>query len=167
MEIHEQMHSGEVFGVWKYLSVTKSLLPTYQKLLNHTDEKDLRKFVEDLIGTMKQEIEQADQLLKVNGIGLPPSSPESSTTNSESIPINARFSTSEIASGLSINIATDLSTCSLIMGQSSREDIFEMFNKFHMEKAQYGERLLRMNKEKGWIAPPPPLHVTTSEPVDA
>lgn len=38
-----------------------------------------------------------------------------------------------------------------------REDIAMMFGRFHMQKATFGAKLLRMNKEKGWLVPPP-LH---------
>jgi hypothetical protein len=31
-----------------------------------------------------------------------------------------------------------------------------------MKKAQYGAKLLRMNKEKGWLVPPP-LNVKSSD----
>jgi hypothetical protein len=48
------------------------------------------------------------------------------------------------------------------MGQSIREDIAAMFGQFHLSKATYGARLLRINKEKGWLIPPP-LHVQTHE----
>jgi hypothetical protein len=41
-----------------------------------------------------------------------------------------------------------------------------MFGNFHTTKAQYGARLLRINKEKGWLIPPP-LHVQAPELVHA
>jgi len=46
-------------------------------------------------------------------------------------------------------------------GQCIREDIALMYGQFHMKKAQYGAKLLRMNKEKGWLVPPP-LNVKNS-----
>lgn len=163
---NEPMHYGEVFGVWSYLATTKGLLATYQTFINHTGDKDLRRFLDDVTGIMKQEIEQVENLLKVNGVGLPPSPPERPTANLESIPVGARFKDPEIAAGVSINIAAGLVACSQVMGQSIREDIALMFGQFHMTKAQYGARLLRINKDKGWLVPPP-LHVTTPEPVHA
>ena len=41
------------------------------------------------------------------------------------------------------------------MGQCIREDIALMFGKYHDERALFGAKLLRLNKEKGWIIPPP------------
>lgn len=159
---NEPMHYGEVFGVWSYLSVTKGCIAGYQTFINHTGDTDLRKFLEDIVHAMKQEIEQVENLLKVNGIGLPPSPPERPTASLESIPVGARFSDPEVAAAVTKDIATGLVACSQIMGQSIREDIGMMFGQFHTTKAQYGVRLLRINKEKGWLIPPP-LHVQTPE----
>jgi hypothetical protein len=72
----EPLHYGEVFGVWSYLLSTKGMRVGYQTFINHTGDEDLKKFLEDLTQNMEQEVEQVEQLLKVNGIGLPPSPPE-------------------------------------------------------------------------------------------
>jgi hypothetical protein len=160
---NEPMHYGEVFGVWSYLTVTKGMLAGYQTFINHTGDKDLRTFLEDLTKNMKQEIEQIEELLKVNGIGLPPAPPERPTASLESIPVGARFNDPEIAARVSLDLAAGLVSCSQIIGQAIREDIALMFGQFHMTKATYGARLLRINKEKGWLVPPP-LHQQTPEP---
>lgn len=160
---NEPMHYGEVFSVWSYLLGAKGYIAEYQTKMNHTGDTDLRKFLEDSIQTTKQEIEQVENLLKVNGIGLPPSPPEKPAASIESIPVGARFNDPEIAASVSKDIATGLVTCSQIMGQSIREDIGMIFGQFHVSKAQFGVRILRINKEKGWLIPPP-LHVQTREP---
>lgn len=163
---NEPMHYGEVFGVWSYLATTKGLLVAYQTFINHTGDKDLKSFLEDLTQGMKQEIQQIENLLKVNGIAPPPTAPERPVASLESIPVGARFNDPEIAAGVSMDIAAGLVACSQIMGQSIREDIGMMFGQFHITKAQLGGRLLRINKEKGWLVPPP-LHLQTPELVHA
>ncbi|QQE75800.1 DUF3231 family protein [Brevibacillus composti] len=162
----EPMHYGEVFGVWSYLSTTKGLVAAYQTFINHTGDRDLRGFLEDVVRSMKQESEQVENLLKINGVGLPPSPPERPTASLESIPVGARFNDAEIAAGVGRDIAAGLTACSQVISQCIREDIAMMFGQFHMTKAQFGARLLRINKEKGWLVPPP-LHVSTPEPVHA
>lgn len=52
--------------------------------------------------------------------------------------------------------------CSSVMGQCLREDIAVLFGTFHMNKARLGARLLRLNKEKGWVVLPP-MHMQTPE----
>lgn len=159
----EPMHYGEIFGVWSYLLTAKGLVAGYQTLLNHTGDEDLKRFIEDSIeNVLKPEIQETENLLKENGIALPPSPPERPKACWENIPAGARFTDPEIAAMLSKDIAAGLVACSTIMGQCIREDIALMYGQFHMKKAQYGATLLRMNKEKGWIVPPP-LNVKSSD----
>jgi len=56
-----------------------------------------------------------------------------------------------------MNIAAGLVACSQLIGQSIREDIAAMFAQIHMQKVALGGKYLRLNKEKGWLIPPP-LH---------
>jgi hypothetical protein len=159
---HEPMHYGEVFGVWSYLFTTKQLLAGYQTYINHNGDDDLDDILRDMTRSMKEEIKQVEDLLKVNGIAIPPSPPEKPVANVESIPVGARFTDPEISASVSMNLAQGLVTCSQIMGQCIREDIALLFGKFHLSKAQFAARLLRINKEKGWLIPPP-LHLDTPE----
>lgn len=160
----EPMHYGEVFSVWSYLHASKGLYSAYQTYMNHAGDKDLRKFLEDITSNMmKREIEEIEGLLKVNGIVPPPSPSEKPQADLESIPVGARFSDPEISAAVAKNLAEGLVACSTIMAQSIREDIGAMFGQFHMKNAQYSLTLLRMNKEKGWLVPPP-LHLKTPEP---
>jgi hypothetical protein len=159
---NEPMHYGEVFGVWSYLSTTKGMLAGYQTFINHNGDDDLDSFLRDTTQSMKEEIKQVENLLKINGIALPPSPPEKPVANTESIPAGARVTDPEISARVSMDIAQGLVACSQVIGQSIREDIAMMFGQFHTTKAQFGARLLRINKEKGWLIPPP-LHVDTPE----
>lgn len=163
---NEPMHYGEVFGVWGYLSTAKGLLVGYQTFINHTGDKDLKGFLEDLTREMKQEIQQVEELLKVNGVALPPTPPERPVASLESIPVGARFNDPEIAAGVARDLAAGMVTCSQIIGQCIREDIAMMYTQFHSAKVQAAGRLLRISKEKGWLVPPP-LHLQTPELVHA
>ncbi len=158
----EPMHYGEVFGTWSYLMVAKGLVAGYQTHLNHAGDEDLQKLIEEAIQGAQQEIKEIETLLKENGIGLPPTPPERPKACIDDIPVGARFQDPEIAAGLSANIASGLVSCSTIMGQSIREDIAMMFGQFHTQKAAFGAKVLRLNKEKGWLIPPP-LHHSKAE----
>ncbi|EMT52890.1 MULTISPECIES: DUF3231 family protein [Brevibacillus] len=162
----EPMHYGEVFGVWSYLSASKGLLVTYQTFINHTGDKDLKGFLEDLTRAMQQEIQQVENLLKANGVAPPPTPAERPVASLESIPAGARFNDPEIAAGVGHDLAAGLVACSQIIGQCIREDIAMMYSQFHSAKVQFGQRLLRISKEKGWLVPPP-LHLQTPELVHA
>lgn len=161
---NEPMHYGEVAGVWAYLFTTKSLYAEYQVFLNHAGDVDLRDFIQDVIRGKKQEIEQVENLLKANGVALPPAPPDRPSVSIEQIPAGARINDPEIAGAITRDIALGLVSCSSIIGQCIREDIAAMFVQYHANNLQLGARLLRLNKEKGWLIPPP-LHVQAPEAV--
>lgn len=154
----EPMHYGEVFSTWSFLLTAIGAISSFQAHLNHAGDEDLQKFLEEAIEVGKQEVKQVETLLKANGVGLPPTPPERPKACLEDIPVGARFTDPEIAAGLSMSIAAGLIACSTIMGQSIREDIGMMFGQFHIQKAALGAKVLRLNKEKGWLIPPPLHH---------
>lgn len=158
----QPMHYGEVFAIWSYLVGEKSMVAMYQTLINHTGDEDLKKLLEEAVQSAKREIEQIEELLKLNGVGLPPTPPERPVANLEDIPVGGRVMDQEIGAMLSTNAAKGLVACSTIMGESIREDIGMMFGQFHMNKAQFGTKVLRLNKEKGWLIAPP-LHVHSTK----
>lgn len=80
----------------------------------------------------------------------------------EDIPAGAKFNDPEISAALSADLAAGLVGCSQAMGTSIREDIALMYGQFHASKALIGGKLLRLNKNKGWLVPPP-LHVNYPE----
>ena len=159
----EPLHYGEVFSTWSYLLGIKGLKGSYQTLLNHIGDEDLKRFVRDAIDhVLNPEINEIENLLKVNGVGLPPSPPDKPIASFEAIPTGARFSDPEIAASIANDIRAGLISCSTIMAESIREDVGAMFAQFHMKKAQGGLNLLRMRKEKAWLIPPP-LHKRAPE----
>ena len=114
--------------------------------------------LEEVIKEGQQEIEQIEALLKANGIGLPPAPPDRPNADLNDIPTGARFTDPEIAAMLSSNIAAGLIACSTIIGRSIREDIAMMFGQIHVKKAALGAKSLKLNKDKGWLIPPPLHH---------
>ncbi len=159
---NEPLHYGEVFSMWSNLLANHGAIAASQTFVNHTGDEDLRKLVEEGIEGLKEENKQIEQVLKANGIGLPPAPPERPTASLEEIPVGARFSDPEISATLSKNTGEALVACSQVIAQCVREDIALMYGQFHMTKAQYGAKLLKLNKSKGWLVPPP-LHLNGPE----
>lgn len=151
----EPLHYGEVFSLWSYLSVAKGDSASYQTMYNHAGDKELKRFLEELVQGIRQETQEIEDILKVSGVVLPPSPPERSVANLEDIPVGARMNDPEISAAISLNIAQGLVACSQAIGQCTREDIAMLFGKYHMNKAQAGAKALRLNKEKGWLVLPP------------
>lgn len=162
----EPLNYGEIAGLWGFLMGENGAYAAYSTFLNHCGDTDLKKFIEDMMNNeMKPQIQQIETVLRANGIAIPPASPEKPIASIDTIPAGARFMDNEIAATISKNIATGLTSLSTIIGACTREDIATMCGQFHMEKGQYGLRLLKIQKEKGWLIPPP-LHKETPELVN-
>lgn len=151
----EPMHYGEIFVVWTASAVAKGAVSCYQAYLNHAGDKDLKKILEALLDQAKLEIKECDTLLTDNGITPAPVLPERPPVKLEDIPAGARFTDPEIAAKIAMDVAAGLVACSQAMGQSIREDIGALFAKYHLTLAGLGLKILEMNKEKGWLIPPP------------
>lgn len=158
----EPMHYGEVFSVWSCSMAAKTMISCYQTYQNHAGDKDLLQMVGEMIEQAKKEEKECDALLNANGILPAPSMPEKPKAKLEDIPIGARFTDPEIAASISMDNAIGLTACSQAMGSSIREDIGALFAKTHAAKTTLGGKLLRMNKDKGWLVPPP-LQIKTPE----
>lgn len=153
----EPMHYGEVFAAWTTLAGCYGMIAGYQTFYNHAGDQDLKKIIEELIQAAKNEVEQLERLLKTNGVALPLAPPERPEARLEHIPPGARFNDPEISAALSLDVGASLTAYSTAMGTCTREDIAMMYAQFHLAKAQLGYKLLRLNKQKGWLMLPP-LH---------
>jgi hypothetical protein len=154
----EPLHYGEVFDIWSSLLVGNSMISGYQVLMNHAGDEDLKKLLHEALELCQHEKKQIEELLKENGIGLPPQAPDVPEVCIEDIPVGARIQDPAIAAGLSADIAAGLVAYSAIIGKCIREDVAMMYGQFHMQKAALGAKALRLSKEKGWLIPPP-LHL--------
>ncbi|MBW4083046.1 DUF3231 family protein [Paenibacillus sp. S150] len=162
----EPLHYGEIFNLWEFSAAAKMALSTYQAYLYHAGDQDLKKIIDDLMDQAQREIKDCDKLLKSNGFTPSPSLPDRPSVKLEDIPAGARFSDQEIAAALSNAVSLGLVVCSQIMGTSIREDLGMMFLKIHAQMAALGTALLKLNKQKGWLIPPP-LQLKKPEPVHA
>ncbi|MFA1819377.1 DUF3231 family protein [Virgibacillus oceani] len=159
----EPMHYGEVYSVWSSLMATEATIAGNQTLHNHAGDEDLRMLIKETIQQGQQHVDEIKTLLQENGVGLPPTPPERPQAQLEDIPAGARFMDQEIAASISAEIAAGMVTCSKIMGQAIREDIAMTFGQFHTQKATLAGKFLQLNKEKGWLVPPPLHHHKTEE----
>ena len=158
----EPMHYGEVYMVWTHSTLAKGALSCYQAYLNHAGDKDLKKIIGELIDQKQLEIKELDELLLANGITPAPALPVRPEVSLEDIPAGARFTDPEISAALAVETAAGLAACSSAMGQSIRVDIAALYAKYHMTLAAIGAKILKLNKEKGWLVPPP-LHIKRPE----
>ncbi|MBP2001853.1 hypothetical protein J2Z69_002909 [Paenibacillus shirakamiensis] len=151
----EPMHYGEIFSIWMASTAAKGAVSLYQVYLNHAGDKDLKKILSDLLEEARTDIKDLDALLLDQCITPAPMMAERPPVKLEEIPVGARLTDPEIAAIISSDVALGLVACSQVMGQSIREDIGALFAKYHLTKTEFGTKILKMNKEKGWLIPPP------------
>ncbi|ASA20883.1 DUF3231 family protein [Paenibacillus donghaensis] len=151
----EPMHYGEIFSIWQFSAKAKGTLSNLQAYLYHAGDKGLKSIIDDLIDQSHREIKTCDKLLKDNGIAPFPLLPDRPSVKLEDIPAGARFSDQEIAAAVSAGIAMSLVECSQIMSMCIREDIAAQFLKIHTQMAALGHAILKLNKQRGWLIPPP------------
>ncbi|PYI53052.1 DUF3231 family protein [Paenibacillus flagellatus] len=161
----EPLHYGEIYALWQCSSGAKLATSCYRTHLVHAGDDDLKKMLNEAIDQCGKEIEECDALLKANGIAPAPAMPEKPEAKLEDIPPGARLTDPEIAASLGIDFAGGLTMFSQAMAQSIREDVGALFAKYHATKTAMALKLLRLNKDKGWLVPPP-LQVKRPEPVE-
>lgn len=150
------LHAGEIFHLWSYLHETKVYIVTMQVFINHTEDGQLKDFLEDALEScFTQEEQQVEGLLKETGIRLPPAPPDRPNVDIADIPAGARFNDPEIPSLVHHQLISSRLLCSYITGISLREDIRSMFQDFHAQKSELEQKLTQLTKEKGWQVLPP------------
>lgn len=123
----EPLHYGEIMTIWTNVNANNGSIAAYQTLLNHTGDQDLARLIVEAINGMEEENKQLKEILKINGVGLPPAPPERPNARLEDIPVGAKFNDPEIAAKMSADVAAGLVACSTAMGMSIREDIAFMY----------------------------------------
>ena len=155
------LHYGEVFSLWNSLSVTKAGVDIFQVYINHTGDKDLKKFLKQVIdNTMMPAIKDLEEILLQNDIAVPPTPAERPEADVEQIPVGARLQDVQIAYLVSADIAAGLASCGVAISQSIREDVGLLFAQFSAKKVKEGAALLELMKDKGWLVTPPLLQET-------
>lgn len=152
----QPFHSGEIYYLWTYLHETKELLVTIQVLRNHTEDNQLKRFLDDILeNCFSDHGQQIEAILKDNGIRLPPAPPDRPNVELSDIPAGARFNDPEIYRLLQKELTARISLCSYIIGLSNHEMIKEIFADFHSLKLEYELKLTKLATEKGWYTSPP------------
>ncbi|MCX7922105.1 MAG: DUF3231 family protein [Clostridia bacterium] len=156
---YNTLNYGEINALWTYLAYAKGALIEFQTYLNHVNDKELRKFLKDVMDNSISVIcHKFENILKANGIVLPPSPAEKPAVLTDSIPDGARITDQEIAAAITKNIAFNMLTISQIIPICTCEDIALTFSNMLVAETQYGSKLFRISKKKGWLIFPPLHH---------
>lgn len=164
----KHLHYGEAFGAWTHLMKAMGCGAKYQLLANHARDSELRGFLMNMINdVVNPEVKAISQLLKDEGVQLPPAAPERPAVDGDQIPPAARFNDNEVAMCVQHDIAMAMMETMQIVAQATRPDFAMMFGKHHAQLVMQGARLLKLMADKGWLVEPP-LHTNPGpSPADA
>lgn len=101
----EPMHYGEVFSTWNYVMATNGAIGKYQMLTNHVGDDDLKKLLQESVEKAQEEVKKVEELLKENGIALPPATPEPPKADLNDIPAGARFQDAAVSAATTAEMA--------------------------------------------------------------
>ena len=155
-EKNKTLHYGEIYHCWEHLNMAKSCMGKFSLLYNHTEDRDLKSLIEDMrTNLVNPEINKLEQVLLDNGIEIKNNTKERPKIKASSIPTGARFSDMEIASCIANDIKQAMASSNMVVSISTNEDLAMFFSKHYNELVKYGGKMLRLMKEKEWLAKPP------------
>ena len=143
-----KIQNVEVFTIWTHLCSNNEFIATNESFCIHTEDRELKKIIQDFTDCLKDENKHLDKLLRLKGITLSPSLAVNSDVQLEN---GANCTDTGISTALSMNIAASLVTTSKALGQSTSEFPLLMYGHFHMKKAVLGAKLLQLSKDKRWL----------------
>lgn len=154
----EPMHYGEVFALWQHSIKGKATVNGFKGFRPHTEDKDLKKLLDEFIEQMENETAEVDKLLLENGVTPAPNAlPERPQVEHYDIPPGVRCTDTLITAIMGLSFTRGLNECCQAMCIAVREDVGVMFLKYLTQKALLGNKLMKLTKKKGWVVSPPVL----------
>ncbi|WP_099157550.1 DUF3231 family protein [Virgibacillus ndiopensis] len=149
------LHVGEVMGCWMYIALMDEAKIFIQIGLNSTNDDEVKKHLNQSLKQCDSQTKRFKELLRSEGVHLPPSSEERPNSDPNSIPLGAKLTDDEIMNGLSMKTVTAVVHCATAASESIRTDIGASFTHCMIEKMKFGVTLRNTMKKRGWIKVPP------------
>ncbi|QOR67966.1 DUF3231 family protein [Cytobacillus suaedae] len=149
------LHVGEVMSCWMYLTLMDEATIYIQIGLNSTNDDEVRQLLKDSLKQCETHGKRFKELMKTEGIHLPPTSEERPQSDPNSVPLGAKLTDEEIMNGLSMKTVTSVLHCASAASQSIRTDLAAAFTHCMLEKMKFGSTLREQMRKRGWIKVPP------------
>lgn len=152
----EPFHSGEIYHLWQYLYDLKLSGVILQVYMNHSNDKKLKDFIDNLLEHgYEEEHGKIEFILKEIGVRLPPAPPDRPHVDVKDIPAGARMNDDEISRLILDELRQKMIQCSYLISLLTNESIIELFAHFHTHKINEMNKLILLIKENGWYIQPP------------
>ncbi|HYG58976.1 MAG TPA: DUF3231 family protein [Symbiobacteriaceae bacterium] len=150
------LHAGEAFSLWTYDVALQEVHALGQLMLNHTADRELTDFIENLITDLGQAQEaELHKLMRNEGIEFPALTAQKPLANSTDLPAGARFTETEIANLLVVKVQGLLILAHGALLQSIRNDMGAMWYRYHSGLLVHSFKLKQLMERRGWLRHPP------------
>ena len=149
-------HVGEAFNLWTYyVSVQESRVLAVM-MLNHTNDNELKEMIEQFVADLlAPQIKQLSDLLRNEGIDMPPGTGDKPKANEQHIPPGAKMTDMEIANMLIVKVNGLLMFCFMGLFSALRDDLAATFFKFQGDVLTHAYMLKKLMQKRGWLITPP------------
>lgn len=142
--------------LWTFTAAVDEARTICLTMLNHTEDPDLKRLIERSIKDIKEPTgEQVRELLKNEGVPLPPGAPDTAKADPKDVPAGARLPDSEIAQIVLGKLEALLMIIASGMVQALRNDVGIMLYQFQAQYLGEGYALRTLMKQRGWLKIPP------------
>lgn len=149
------LHVGEVMSCWMYLALMDEATIYIQIGLNTTNDDEVIQLLKSSLTQCEVQGARFKELLKIEGIHLPPTSEERPNSDPNSVPLGVKLTDDEIINGLGIKTVAAITHCATAASQSIRNDIAALFTHCMLEKMKFGSTLKDAMRKNGWVKVPP------------
>jgi len=149
------LHVGEVMNIWTYHTMLAELNRFVEIGLNTTTDDELIEALKNSYTDCHKQVEDIENLLRDEGITLPPTTERKPHSDPNDVPQGAKMSDEEIANGVSVKQVSAITLCATGLAQSIRMDIANMWLRFFLNRAKYGAYFVPLARKRGWLKVPP------------
>lgn len=158
-------HIGEAFNAWTYYVSAQECRVLSVMMLNHTNDSELKETLEHFIADLlASQISQLSDLLRNEGIDMPPGTGDKPKANHQQIPPGAKMTDMEIANMLIVKVNGLLLFCFMGLFSGLRDDIAAMFYKFQGQVMVQSYSLKKLMQKRGWLIVPPFYYASHGAP---
>ncbi|SFL78931.1 DUF3231 family protein [Salibacterium qingdaonense] len=149
------LHVGEVMDLWTAYTSFQEAQVLYQVGLNSTTDPDLEHALQKALKSSKADTKKLETFLLKEGVPLPPVSSPKPNSETKAVPKGVQLTNEEIASMVSVKIATSTSFCAEAISTSLRSDVAVLFFEMQVHLMQFAQPFKSVMKNRGWMHTPP------------
>src|SRR5690625_3143572 len=149
------LHVGETMACWTYHAFTANIKTHVEIGLNTTTDKGVKELLQDGLKVISSHEKESTEFMVQEGVALPTSPEKKPESDSNAIPLGAKFTDNELVNTINLNFVIAADMCAASASQCLRTDLALMFLKFQTEKLSLGLKAKELMHKNGWLKTPP------------